>query len=217
MKNLFYNKSGELKNRIDEYLDTINESVYIFKRVLIMYIKGELKTFKTELKEIDEIENKADDLQKEIKLKLYEYRLIPEARGDVLTILEKADNIVDHSKKVIYDISIEKPFLPEDIKADCIEIVELVTKTVESLIKCIRSYFKNLTMVNKYVNKVHYYEHQADKVEERIKEKVFNNYKIKEFSRKTHLRYFTEEIAIFCDEAEKISEQVSVAAIKRRI
>lgn len=217
MKNIFFNKSKDLENKIDIYLDTVNESVLIFKRDLNRYIDGKIDIFEEELKEINEVENKADDLQNKIKHNLYEYMLIPEARGDVLTLLERVDNIVDHVKEVIHQISIEKPYIPDNIKSDCSELVELVTNSVNSLVKCIRAYFKNLTMVNDYVNKVHFYEHEADKVEERIKRKVFNNDEFKEFSKKVHLRYFTEKIAVLADESESISELASVAAIKRRI
>ncbi|MCF8002368.1 MAG: DUF47 family protein [Halanaerobiales bacterium] len=217
MKNIFFNKSKDLENKIDIYLDTVNESVLIFKRDLSRYIDGQIDIFEEEKEEINEVENKADELQNEIKHNLYEYMLIPESRGDVLTLLERVDNIVDHVKKIIHQISIEKPYIPENIKSDCSELIELVTNSVNSLVKCIRSYFKNLTMVDDYVNKVHFYEHEADKVEERIKRKVFNNYEFKEFSKKVHLRYFTEKIAVLADESETISELASVAAIKRRI
>ena len=71
-------------------------------------------------------------------------------------------------------------------------------------------------MVSDYVNKVHFYEHLADDVEEQLKRKAFNS-DIKEFSKKVHMRYFAEKIAEVSDIAEHVAERLSIYTIKRRI
>ena len=218
MKNIFTNHAKELENYINKYLEVVSNANMVFERDSKNFIKGNLEEFKKSLDEISQLENKADDYQKEIKYKLYKYMLIPEARGDVLSLLENIDNIVDHFKKLLVQLSIEKPFIPKELKDDFFSLIDMVNKAVDVLIKCIRSYFQNISMVNEYVNKVHFYEHEADKIEEKIKRKVFNNEtELKSFSKKVHLRYFVEKIAQISDRAETISERTSVAAIKRRI
>jgi len=72
-------------------------------------------------------------------------------------------------------------------------------------------------MVSDYVNKVHFYEHEADDVEEHLKRRAFNSDEIKRFSHKVHMRYFAEKIAAVSDVAESVAERLSVYAIKRRI
>lgn len=218
MKNIFSNHAQELENNINKYLEVVSDSNLVFERDSKNYIRKNFEEFEGSLDEIMKLENSADDFQKEIKYKLYKYMLIPEARGDVLTLLENIDNIVDHIKKLLVQLSIEKPIIPDDLIDDFDELIEMVSKSVDQLIKCLRSYFTNITMVNEYVNKVHFFEHEADKIEERIKRKVFNNdNELKSFSKKVHLRYFVEKFAQISDRAETISEIASVAAIKRRI
>lgn len=218
MKNIFSNRAQELENNIDNYLEVVSNSNLVFVRDSKNYIRKNFEEFENSLDEILKLENSADDFQKEIKYKLYKYMLIPEARGDVLTLLENIDNIVDHIKKLLVQLSIEKPIIPNNLIDDFDELIEMVSKSVDQLIKCIRAYFTNITMVNEYVNKVHFFEHEADKIEEKIKRKVFNNEnELNSFSKKVHLRYFVEKIAQISDRAETISERASVAAIKRRI
>ncbi len=217
MKNIFTNHAQELENDINKYLEVVSNSNMVFYRDSLNYIKGNIEVFENSLDEISTLENSADDFQKEIKYKLYKYMLIPEARGDVLSLLENIDNIVDHMKKLLIQLSMENPFIPDNLNEDFEELIELVSESVDYLVKCVRAYFRNISMVNEYVNKVDFYEHESDKIEEKIKRKVFNDLELEEFSKKVHIRYFVEKIAEISDRAETISEITSVAAIKRRI
>ena len=97
------------------------------------------------------------------------------------------------------------------------ELAELSTKAVEELVKASRAFFKEIKMVNDYINKVHFYEHEADKVEELIKRKAFESTEITLFSKRVHMRYFVEKIAAVSDMAETVAERLAVYAIKRKL
>ena len=218
MPHILFGRSKELEIEITEYLDLVNRGSLTFKRDLNRYIKKNFELFEESLTDIKEIENNADEHQKDIKYKLYKYMLIPESRADVLGIIEEIDTITDLAKEVIYEISIEKPFIPEELENDFLELVENSTEAVDMLVKAVRAFFEEISQVNDYVNKVHFFEHQADKNEERLKRKIFSEHFEKiDIAHKLQLRYFIEEIAALSDQAESVSEDVSVAAIKRRI
>ncbi|MFW5986244.1 MAG: DUF47 domain-containing protein [Halanaerobiales bacterium] len=217
MRKALFNRSKELEVEIGEYLDTVNEAILIFERDAIRYIKKRFEKFEDSLQEILDKENQADEYQKDIKYKLYRYMLIPEARGDVLNLLESIDNIVDLTKQVLVQLSIEKPYIPEFVEEEFLELTEKSVRAVETLVRAMRAYFQEIAMVNDYVNKVHFYEHEGDKIEEQLKRKVFTSEQFSDFCKRVHLRYFAEMIALLADEAETISEKVSVAAIKRSI
>lgn len=218
MPHILFGRSKELENEITEYLDLVNRGVLIFKRDLGRYIKRDFELFNESLADIKEIENAADDHQKDIKYKLYKYMLIPESRADVLNIIEEIDTIMDLAKEVIYEISIEKPVMPAELESDFLELVENSSQAVDMLLKAVRAFFEEISQVNDYVNKVHFYEHQADENEERLKRRIFSDECQEiEIAYKLQLRYFIEEIAALSDQAEMISEDVSVAAVKRRI
>ncbi len=217
MKSIFFNRTKQLEEEINKYLGIVNNSILIFNRDVTKYVKKKFKEFDDSKKDILKLENEADDYQKDIKFKLYRYMLIPESRGDVLNLLESVDNIVDLAKKVLTQLSIEEPQIPDFLENDFLEMTDKTAKSVDALVISLRAYFEQISMVNDSVNKVHFYEHEVDKIEERLKRKIFTSDKIPKFSKKVHLRYFTEKIASLSDEAETISEKVSVAAIKRSI
>ena len=216
MKTIFA-RNKELVNEIDKYLDDIERGALIFQQALLNYYNGETEKFEERYLEIDEIEGVCDDLRRNIKHKLYSNLLIPDARGDVLGLLETMDNVIDTAKKVASHFSIEKPIIFPFVKNDFVTLTDMSVKAVLDLVNASRAFFREIRMVGEYINKVHFWEHEADKVEEELKRKVFNSEEIEKFSVKIHLRYFAEKISKFADEAESVCERISVYAIKRCI
>lgn len=218
MKHILFGRSKELEIEITKYLDLVNQAAMIFKRDLSRYINKEFEKFENNLSDIKKIENDADELQKDIKYKLYKYMLIPESRGDVLNIIEEIDTVTDMVKKVLYQISIERPQIPKDLENDFCELIKNNSQAVNMLVKSVRAFFEEISQVNDYVNKVHFYEHEADKNEERLKRRLFSEeFKNIDIAYKMQLRYFIEKITALSDQSETISEDVSVAAVKRTI
>jgi hypothetical protein len=218
MKHILFGRSKELEIEITKYLDLVNQAAMIFKRDLSRYINKEFEKFEDNLNDIKKIENDADELQKDIKYKLYKYMLIPESRGDVLNIIEEIDTVTDMVKKVLYQISIERPRIPKDLENDFFELIDNNSEAVNMLVKSVRAFFEEISQVNDYVNKVHFFEHEADKNEERLKRRLFSEeFENIDIAYKMQLRYFIEKITALSDQSETISEDVSVAAVKRTI
>jgi len=217
MNKLFSSKTKELEANIDSYLDRVENSGLIFLEGIKAYLNGKTEKFEKHYHSISALESEADNVRRDIKHKLYTYMLIPESRGDVLGLLETMDDVVDISEKVLEQFSIEKPEIPDFLKSDFLDLTELCSKTVEELVKGTRAFFREIKLVNDYVNKVHFYEHEADDVEETLKRKAFDSNEITRLSRKVHMRYFAEKIALVSDIAEAVAERLSVYTIKRRI
>lgn len=217
MTKFFDSKSKQLEGDIDGFLDRVSTAGLIFQEGVKAYVAGKKSKFEKNYRDITALESDADNVRRDIKHKLYTYMLIPESRGDVLGLLETLDDIVDICEKVLEQFSIENPEIQEFLKSDFIELAELSSKTVEEVVKGARAFFREIGMVRDYVNKVHFYEHEADDVEEQLKRKVFNCTEIKRFSKKIQMRYFVEKIAQVSDVAESVAERLSVYAIKRRI
>jgi predicted phosphate transport protein (TIGR00153 family) len=214
---LFNNRTKQLETEIDKYLDSVLKAGLIFYEGVKHYLSNDKKAFQNDFDKISELETSADNIRREIKTKLYTYMLIPESRGDVLGLLETLDDVVDICEIVLKQLSIENPEMPDYLKEDFLELSEFSQKTVEELVKGARAFFKEINMVNDFVNKVHFYEHEADDVEEQLKRKIFGTDKIPRFSRKIHMRYFAEKIAAVSDVAEDVAERLAVYAIKRKI
>lgn len=156
---------------MDSYIDRVEKAALIMMEGLKAYMNNKFDRFDEYTSELSDLESKADTLRRDIKYKIYTYMLIPESRGDVLGVLETLDDVIDRTEKVMEDFSIEKPEIPKIMKEDFLDLIELSYKAMYELAKGARAFFTELKLVNDYVNKVHFYEHEADKVEKALKKK----------------------------------------------
>ncbi len=214
---LFGSKTQEVESQIDKFIDNVETTALIFEQAIGDYLNDKMDRFEERFQEIDQIEHASDDLRRDIKYKLYSFMLIPEARGDVLGLIETLDNVLDVAKKVASHFSIETPVIFPFLKEDFHELTEAAVKAVIELARASRAFFREISLINDHINRVHFWEHEADKIEERLKRKAFRSEEIEKFSMKVHMRFFAERISLLADEAESVCERLSVYAIKRTI
>ncbi|MCF7912371.1 MAG: DUF47 family protein [Candidatus Cloacimonetes bacterium] len=217
MKHLFDNKTKILVGKIDEYLDMVAKAGIIFYEGVRAYMAHDTEAFTENYTTITSLESKADILRRAIKKDLYTYMLIPEARGDVLGLIETLDDIVNICEKVLKQFSIERPEIRDYMTHDFIELARYSKKSVEKVVIGAGGYFKKLSEVADCIGKVYEYEHLADGVEERLKRKLFSNEDDLHLSYKLHIRYFIEKIVLVSDVAETVADRLGVYAIKRQI
>ncbi|MCD4818111.1 MAG: DUF47 family protein [Candidatus Cloacimonetes bacterium] len=217
MTKIFNNKTKELVKNIDCYIENVSNSGLIFYNGIKAYMNNDIEKFELECQRISILETEADDMRRDIKHKLYRYMLIPDSRGDVLGLLETLDGVVDTAEKILEQLSIETPLIPDFLRENFIELAEFSYKAVDELIMAVKAFFREINSVDEHVNQVLFFEHEADNIEESIKRKIFQTDKIPRFSKKLHTKYFVEKIALVSDVAESVAERLSIYAIKRRI
>lgn len=210
---MFLKNTKKIENQIDEYLDLVVKGGLVFKLGLKCYLEGQSKEFENYLKELRGIEEKADHLRRDIEIKLYTRTLIPEARGDVLGLLESCDKVLNATAETLLEFSVEIPVIPKGLKNDFIQIAEHSISCLENTVYGIRSYFKNIDAVRDYITKVQFFNREANKVAEKIKRTIFRT--DKHLSQKIHIRYFSFHIEKIAEEAEDVCDRLSIATIKR--
>ncbi len=216
MQKLFTDRTKEIQIGIDHFLAHVEHSGLIFLEGVKAYLAWDTDKFEEYRTELNDIEEAADALRRDIKVKLYAYMLIPESRGDVLGLLETLDNVVDVCHKVMEQLSVEHPDIPDNVRDDFGELARFSQLTVEAVANASRAFFTELKLVSNFVGKVYFYEHEADKMEDRIKRKVFDSKEL-ELSEKIHLRYIIDRIALPSDESEVVAERLEISAIKRKL
>ena len=214
---MLFNRAKSIEANIDKYLENILKSSLIFEQGLKEYFDGRQEEFEKRTIEIQKLESESDEIRRDIKYKLYKELLIPDARGDVLGLLETMDNVIDTAEMVMIRFSIEKPIVWPELKDDFIELTVASTKCVAELVSAARAFFREITKVADCLVKVHFWEHEADKIEERIMRKAFEGDFIDRLSLKVHMRYFAERISLLADEAEDVADRLDIYTIKRSI
>ena len=108
-----FRRTLALEGEIDKFLDLMSEGGILFKYAIQIYIEhGSSKQFEEKLQQVNKIESTADNLRRSIERQLYSQTLIPDARGDVLGLLENLDNITNLIEGTLWAFSIENPIIP---------------------------------------------------------------------------------------------------------
>lgn len=206
-----------MEAEVKSYLYHVLSSALIFDEGIQDYLKDNIARFEVRLTEIGKLKNEADRLRRQLRHDLYANMLIPESRGDVWELLEALNKVIDVTKKILEAFSYQKPIIPEFIKEDFTSMSEFTTRTVEELVNATTAYFSDISMVQKYYNKVLFYENEVDKLEDTIKKLVFATDKTLSLAERIQLRYFAEKTALISDVAESVCEKLSVYVIKREL
>jgi uncharacterized protein Yka (UPF0111/DUF47 family) len=125
--------------------------------------------------------------------------------------------VIDTAEMVMARFSIEKPKVWPELKEDFLELTSASVKCVFELVAASRAFFMEITKVSDSLVQVHFWEHEADKIEERIMRKAFEGNFIDKLSQKVHMRYFAERISLLADEAEDVADRLDIYTIKRSI
>lgn len=211
-----FSRTRDLEGQIDEFLDIVTQSGLIFKSAVDIYLsKGACKDFHEFLTKIEETEKRGDNLRRDIETKLYIQTLIPDLRGDVLSLLEHVDNIVNIYEANLFRFSIQNPEISEEFHKGFLKLTDTVIICVESLVLASRSFFRDINAVRDHVRKVLFYESEADRISTKLQRKVFGSEL--DLTRKRHLQYFIEHIDELANSAEDVADELSIYTIKRKI
>ena len=211
-----FGKTKQLEREIDQFVDILSEVGLVFKTIIPLYLtNGASDKFDEMVEQVREMESKADKITKEVERTLYEETLIPDARSDVLRLLEHMDEIIGMYQGNCYHFSIQKPDFPKEFHEDLKNITDTVVNCVESLCLTVRSFFRDIKSVRDNAHKVTFYEKESDKQFSTLARKIFDTNL--SLDKKMHLRYFVEKIDRICDLAEDIADEIQIYAIKRSI
>ena len=211
-----FGETKKLEKEIDEFVDILSEVGLVFRSIVPVYLSnGSTEKFDSMVRQVSEMESKADKITKEVERTLYEETLIPDARSDVLRLLEHLDEVIGLYQGNCYHFSIQKPKFPKEFHDDLIQLSKTVVNCVESLCLTVRSFFRDIKSVRDNAHKVTFYEKESDKQFSTLARKIFDT--DLSLDKKMHLRYFVEKIDRICDHAEDIADEVQIYAIKRAI
>ena len=204
-----------LEAQVDSFLDLIAKGALGLGEGVKAYLAGELADFEERIGMVSDLEGQADDVGVHIETVLYTHSLIPESRGDVLRLLGRLDDLIDHSKAVLQHFDVERPEIPDDYVLLYRDLTAKSVQAVEHVVLASRAYFRDLHLVKDHINKVDFYESEADRAALKLKKRIFRS--DLPLSSKQHLRYFAEAIEDLSDLAWDVAQLLAIAAIKRMI
>ncbi|MCQ2740630.1 MAG: DUF47 family protein [Alphaproteobacteria bacterium] len=211
-----FSKTKSLENEIDNFHDKLIEASMIFKKSIQTYLsEGFSEHFKTASCDIKKTEHNADILRRSIENKLYSQNLIPGLRADVLQLTENLDRVINKFDEVTYMFYVEQPSIPSEYHKAIKELCKLSSDCAENMGKASRAFFRDLSSVRDYSQKVYFIEHESDGCSRNLLENIFAA--DMPLVNKLQLKQFIVEIADIADLAEDFIDELLIFAIKRDI
>ena len=203
--------------RIDEFIDTIEQSILVFRSGVNDYLIKDEHNFQYNFEKLDKLEARADKLRRSIENELIIKSLLPAHHVEILQLIDKMDDLADMAKENLGQFDAEIPMIPGELNNDLLRLTETSTKAAETVIPACRAIFTDPNNVKDKLNKVYYFEKETDKLAIEFKRKVFKEQPELKLSEKIHLRYFSLHIENISDKAEEIADLLTSMAIKFRI
>jgi len=212
-----FKTSNKVIKDIDDFYDTIQLGILNFKEGVQHYLDGNISEFENNLHKLEKLEGKADSIKRNIENDFYLHSLLPNLSGDVLRLLEKSDDIIDKAKENLSQFDVEVPTIPESLKNDFSRLTDISVSAADSVILSSRLIFTSPDNVKDGLQKVFFYEREADKLANTIKRKLFREMDELKLSEKIHLRYFALHIEEISDASETVAHILSALVLKIRM
>jgi predicted phosphate transport protein (TIGR00153 family) len=212
---IFGGKESSVFETLDLHLNVVYETVKAFEKLIEAYIGGDLERAKELEGEVTRLESEADKLRRKIELMLYEGAFLPASRGDYVRLSELIDQVADAAESAAHTLILAKPKVPEELKEEMIVLVREAVKTYEKLMEAVKALNEDVDRALELAKETEDLEENADKVEYRLKAKVFDSETITTYAKLIWNQAITK-VGDIADRAEDASDQVMLMAIKRR-
>lgn len=211
-----FGKVKAIEGQIDEFLDKASEAGMLFEMAIKTFLdSGAVEACEEKLQQINDVEHRCDHLRRTIEEALYTEMLIPDARGDVLALIDDLDSLVDMFTRNTRSVCIERPDFPQEFRKDVLELTSVAVNSVECVVLASRAFFRNPAAVRDHIHKVGFYESESDRIGIHLKRSIFGS--DLPLDRKAHLRNFVDLIDRLADQAEDVGDQLSIYTIKRSL
>jgi predicted phosphate transport protein (TIGR00153 family) len=160
-------------------------------------------------------ESAADDLRREIEQTLYERELLPESRGDLLTLLESLDHIPGATQGVLNILFLERPELPSFLRPQLAQLVEINTEAYQWIHQAVVALMEDPSRTRELRNRIDELESRSDRLQQVAIRELFASEL--ELARKLQIKDVIRTVGAISDRCEHTADLLNIIAIKRRI
>jgi predicted phosphate transport protein (TIGR00153 family) len=200
---------------LQEHAEKVKECAWAFQQAMECHITEQCEAFEEFRLEVDKLESDADSIKRRIRSHLPKGTLMPVDKFQLFRYLREQDKVLDAVEEALDWLSYRsEPGIPEALEKDFFLLVDAVLDPVEEMCRLVleaRKYFKSYSdkqrkIVKDIVHTMRRQEHEADKVEDRIKEKLLNMQI--EVLTAFHMIRLAETIGSIADHAENAGDMV---------
>ena len=206
---------------IQEHAEKVKECAGVFQKAIECIIEDRCEDFERFRKDIDNLETEADAIKRRIRGHLPKGTLLAVDKFQLFRYLREQDKVLDAVEEGLDWLSFRSAAgIPEVLEKDFMLLVVAVMEPIEALSKMVaeaRKYFSNFSesqrsIVKDMIHDLRQHEHEADKLEDGAKEKIFNT--IDDPVAVFHLIRLAEIIGSIADHAENAGDMMRAMIAK---
>lgn len=206
---------------LQEHAEKVKECAWVFQRAIECIIEERCEDFEQFRKDIDKLESEADAIKRRIRGHLPKGTLLAVDKFELFRYLSEQDKVLDVVEEGLDWLSFRAAAgIPQALEKDFMILVEAVMEPIEELSKMVaeaRKYFssfseKQRVAVKDMIRALRHHEHEADKLEDAVKEKIFHT--IDDAVAVFHLIRLTEIIGSIADHAENAGDMMRAMVAK---
>ncbi|MBU0986254.1 MAG: TIGR00153 family protein [Proteobacteria bacterium] len=168
---------------LQEHAEKVKECAWTFQQAMECHISDRCPRFEELREEIIKMESHADAIKRRIRGHIPMGTMMPVDKFQLFLYLREQDAVLDAVEDALDWISYRTdPGIPQELEKDFLQLVDAVIDPIDALsemVKEAREYFKNYSdqqrvVVKEIIRRLRRQEHEADKVEDLIKQKALN-------------------------------------------
>ncbi len=216
MLSFLFKKEQRVETLIFEYLDTVENTQSNFLKAFNSCIDNPFcENFEYFIERTHKFESKADDIREEVKAVMYSKALIPDARGDLMGLLEAIDVVPRLYERILYIIQTQKLEIPSFLMPDIKELVRLSLECADLMRRQAVALLKKNESIRDLMSVIDANESHCDRIERRIIMKLFES-ETDPFL-KLQLKELTVQIGEISDQTDRVSKRINIINMKRRV
>ncbi len=211
-------REREVFSGVLSLLDTVSKTVDAFEGCVLAWGQGDSKTAADLLTKVFEGETKADEIHRDLSLRIAEGAFFGGVREDILNLLEKIDNIADSAKDAARFLSSDS-LLGKEAKEmlaspDMRSFLASMKSAVTALTSLVRALEQGKKEALSKINTVEAFEEEADTHKDSFLKKLFSSYQSMNPVNVIQLRDFVFVADDVADNAEDASDVILVLIAK---
>ena len=208
---------------LEEHAEKVRECGWVFQQAVECYASDKCDEFEAMRQEVSKLESEADAIKRRIRGHIPKGTRMPVTKFELFLYIREQDKVLDSVQDALDWLSYRTtPSIPEELEKDLFLLVDSVIEPIEDLSRMIseaKKYFdsyseKQRRVVKDIIHNLRKREHEADKIEDEFKVKLFTIEKdpITIF----HMVRLSEMIGSIADHAENAGDMMRAMIAKKR-
>ena len=207
---------SEVNEMIEGHVNLVVETLEKFKEGMDLWVEeGDLERANKLALETHNLEGEADDLRREIEMKLLNGALMARSRRPLLDMVERTDKLANAAEASLDFTLLQEIQLPPELVPTTKEIVELSVTIVDKVQKALKTLFGGDGDVLEYTESIERIEGEIDNLERDFVQDLFNLDDL-ELAEKILLRQYLEALVEISDRAEDLSDEMEILTATRK-